>query len=216
MQASITSICRSSSRVPDGFCPGYRLISALHGRRPLPGLGGTSVCDRTLGGGQLAAAGAAIDAPRPGRLALVPYPQFLLDRGFATRKRVGADPAAAESSPAGAAAAPASDAAVGGRYSKLSQREHVLKRPEPYVGAMLRQRQVMWTLVGPVPGHGTGGYIAEKEVDVAPALYKIFDEILVNAADNVQRPAEGTQRMSYVRVSISAKDCTITVENGES
>ncbi len=55
--------------------------------------------------------------------------------------------------------------------------------------------------------------IAEREIEVAPALYKIFDEILVNAADNVHRKGSNTKPMSYVKIHIQPKDCTISIEN---
>ncbi len=56
-------------------------------------------------------------------------------------------------------------------YKRLSDVEHVLKRPDTFVGSM---EEVHWETV-----HG--------EMDVVPALYKIFDEVLVNATDNISR-----------------------------
>lgn len=42
------------------------------------------------------------------------------------------------------------------------------------------------------------GRMVEQEVEFVPALYKIFDEILVNAADNKQRD----NTMKEIRVKI--------------
>ena len=38
---------------------------------------------------------------------------------------------------------------------------------------------------------GSGGGMTLRDVSYVPGLYKIFDEILVNAADNKVREAEG-------------------------
>ena len=52
--------------------------------------------------------------------------------------------------------------------------------------------------------------LREQRVAYVPALYKIFDEILVNAADNHQRDA-GTTR---VDVSIDAAGSRVRVAGG--
>lgn len=48
-----------------------------------------------------------------------------------------------------------------------------------------------------------------KKIKFIPGLYKIFDEILVNAADNYQRD----NKMTKIDVSIDQKTGTITVLN---
>ena len=66
-------------------------------------------------------------------------------------------------------------------YQKLTPIEHILKRPDTYIGSTEIQQQEMWV------------YSREHEamryrmISFVPGLYKIFDEILVNAADNKQR-----------------------------
>ena len=49
----------------------------------------------------------------------------------------------------------------------------------------------------------------EQEIEYVPALYKIFDEILVNAADHKQTHPN----MSYIAVDIDEKNGCISVEN---
>eukprot|EP00889_Picochlorum_renovo_P007738 jgi/Picre1/34768/NNA_002234.t1 len=61
-------------------------------------------------------------------------------------------------------------------YQKLSQLDHVLLRPDTYIGSTEKQQQQLWV--------HDGERMVLKNVTVAPGLYKIFDEILVNAADN--------------------------------
>ena len=73
-----------------------------------------------------------------------------------------------------------------------SPREHVLLRPDTYVGSVERDRVKMFVMDEGV------GRMVEQEVEFVPALYKIFDEILVNAADNKQRDPT----MKEIRVKI--------------
>ena len=63
-------------------------------------------------------------------------------------------------------------------YTKLTPIEHVLKRPDTYVGSIENLTEKQW-----VYNHKEDklGY---KEITYVPAFFKIFDEILVNAADN--------------------------------
>lgn len=65
-------------------------------------------------------------------------------------------------------------------YQKKSQLEHILLRPDTYIGSVEFLTQQMWVFDEDI-GMNT------REVTFVPGLYKIFDEILVNAADNKQR-----------------------------
>lgn len=80
----------------------------------------------------------------------------------------------------------------------LSNREHVLHRPEMYVGALAPE-----TLVGPccvVDAEGSLSLVDCVE-DISPGLLKVLDEILVNAAD--RRVTAGlTVPCTTVRVDI--------------
>ena len=73
--------------------------------------------------------------------------------------------------------------AIEDEYQKLTQREHILKRPDTYVGSVEAETRKEWVMVE------AAGRMEQRDLTVAPALYKIFDEILVNAADNKQRDA---------------------------
>lgn len=48
-----------------------------------------------------------------------------------------------------------------------------------------------------------------RNISYVPGLYKIFDEILVNAADNYQRDTT----MNLIKVSIDADKNTVSVWN---
>jgi DNA topoisomerase-2 len=65
-------------------------------------------------------------------------------------------------------------------YQKLTQLEHVLLRPDTYIGSTELNRTKLWV-------YDQDAGMTQRDVTYVPGLYKIFDEILVNAADNKQR-----------------------------
>ena len=88
-------------------------------------------------------------------------------------------------------------------YQKKTQLEHILLRPDTYIGSTEPTTQSMFVL------NADSGRIINKTITYTPGLYKIFDEILVNAADNKQRDP-GMDRMD---VTIDAEANTISVKN---
>ena len=83
-------------------------------------------------------------------------------------------------------------------YQKKTQLEHILLRPDTYIGSVQKVTEPMWVWEenkpaaasgdeSPVKSSGVGGQIVRKEITYVPGFYKIFDEILVNACDNKQR-----------------------------
>ncbi|CAL1599176.1 unnamed protein product [Knipowitschia caucasica] len=87
-------------------------------------------------------------------------------------------------------------------YQKKTQLEHILLRPDSYIGSVEPVTQQMW-VYDEVVGMNC------RDVTFVPGLYKIFDEILVNAADNKQRDAS----MSCIKVNIDVENNTISVWN---
>ncbi|CAK5022619.1 unnamed protein product [Meloidogyne enterolobii] len=66
-------------------------------------------------------------------------------------------------------------------YKKVSQLEHVLLRPDTYIGSIQYTQTSTWVY------DSETDKLVYREISYVPGLYKIFDEILVNAADNKQR-----------------------------
>lgn len=64
------------------------------------------------------------------------------------------------------------------KYQKLDHREHVLKRPNMYIGSIEKDVCNMYVF------SETENKMVKKDVSYVPGLYKIFDEILVNAIDH--------------------------------
>ena len=99
-------------------------------------------------------------------------------------------------------------------YQKKSQLEHILLRPDTYVGSVEPLKEIMWiyqqdTTTAEDGTTTTKGKMVQREISYVPGLYKIFDEILVNAADNKQRD----KKMTCIRIDINAETNTISVWN---
>lgn len=88
-------------------------------------------------------------------------------------------------------------------YQKLSQLEHVLKRPDTYIGSVEKHTEKLWVF------DANAQQMAYREITYVPGFYKIFDEILVNAADNKVRDST----MDQIKVTIDKEAGTITVWN---
>ncbi|KAG8177161.1 hypothetical protein JTE90_021755 [Oedothorax gibbosus] len=87
-------------------------------------------------------------------------------------------------------------------YQKKTQLEHILLRPDTYIGSVEPVTQNMWAYDEDVG-------MVNREVTYVPGLYKIFDEILVNAADNKQRD----KNMDCIKIEINPEKNKISVWN---
>ncbi|KIW93829.1 uncharacterized protein Z519_05144 [Cladophialophora bantiana CBS 173.52] len=92
---------------------------------------------------------------------------------------------------------------VSEQYQKLTQLEHIIKRPDTYIGSVERTLARMWV-------YNTEQDCMEfRDVSFVPGIFKIFDEILVNAADNKQND----KKMDEIRVTIDREKGEISVWN---
>ncbi|RKF57463.1 DNA topoisomerase 2 [Golovinomyces cichoracearum] len=89
------------------------------------------------------------------------------------------------------------------QYQKLTQLEHIVKRPDTYIGSVERTEQMMWVFNSELQR------MEFRKVRFVPGLYKIFDEILVNAADHKQVDPS----MKQIKVTIDREKGEICVEN---
>ncbi|KAF8523124.1 DNA topoisomerase II [Hysterangium stoloniferum] len=88
-------------------------------------------------------------------------------------------------------------------YQKLTQLEHILKRPDSYIGSVEAHTQNMWVY------DSENKRMTNREITYVPGFFKIVDEILVNAADNkINDP-----NMSTLKVNIDVEQGTISVYN---
>ena len=66
-------------------------------------------------------------------------------------------------------------------YQKKTQLEHILLRPDTYVGSCEKTEALAWVY------DKETNKLVQRQMTFVPGLYKIFDEILVNATDNKVR-----------------------------
>jgi DNA topoisomerase-2 len=75
-------------------------------------------------------------------------------------------------------------------YERLSHVEHILKRPDTYVGSLAPESSSYWIR------DGDGFKISE--LSVSPGLVKIFDEVLVNAIDQYSLQPKKVSKIEIV------------------
>ncbi len=85
---------------------------------------------------------------------------------------------------------------------KLTHIEHVLKRPDSYVGPVEQGSEPYWIL--------NGEKFSKQNLKYSPALLKIFDEILVNAID---RNSLHPKHVTSIAVTIDKETGSVTIEN---
>ena len=88
------------------------------------------------------------------------------------------------------------------QIQKVSHKEHILLRPDSYVGTTDKSVEPYWIL--------DGNKFNQKVVSYSPALLKIFDEILVNAID---RNSLFPDQAKSISVMVDSENGLISVEN---
>lgn len=88
-------------------------------------------------------------------------------------------------------------------YQKKSQLEHILLRPDSYIGSVEFTKELMWV------HNAETNRMVQREISFVPGLYKIYDEILVNAADNKQRD----KTMSTIKIDIDPEKNIVSIWN---
>ena len=111
----------------------------------------------------------------------------------------------------------ATDSSLSSKYQKMTDLEHILKKPDTYIGSIQLTECTEYTTVTP------GG--AETSIGLAtfthvPALYKLVDEGLVNMRDHVIRQAQAIKDgkpdalpVTSIEVEVDAATGTITMTN---
>ena len=83
------------------------------------------------------------------------------------------------------------------KYKKYTQLEHVLARPDTYIGSTVAETIKDWCYCN------TSNRMVYKDVEYIPGLYKIFDEVVVNAIDQ-----------STMDISVESISIDVDVESG--
>lgn len=92
------------------------------------------------------------------------------------------------------------------KYKSMTDHEHILKLPDTYIGGIEEDNIKMW--VHDAEKHR----IVNRSIKYIPGLFKIFDEILVNARDQTVRD----KTCNEIHVDIDETTGVISVwNNGE-
>jgi DNA topoisomerase-2 len=91
-------------------------------------------------------------------------------------------------------------------YKLLSQEEQILLRPDTTVGATIEQEKNIWAIVDTNDLNNIK--VRKQTLKYIPAFLKLFDEILTNASDHVQRGG----CVKNIKVTIT-KDWNISIWN---
>ena len=102
-------------------------------------------------------------------------------------------------------------------YQKKTQIEHILIRPDTYIGSVNKEEQKLWVM-----DEGSE-FFTQRKVEFVPGLYKIFDEVLVNAADNYRRDSRRTNKievwvdrhLGQIRVRNNGKTIPVQIHKGK-
>jgi DNA topoisomerase-2 len=104
------------------------------------------------------------------------------------------------------------------KYQKMTDMEHILKKPDTYIGSIQMTECTEYTVMTPVGG-------AEASISLAtfthiPALYKLVDEGLVNMRDHVIRQAQAIKDgkpdalpVTSIEVEVDAASGIVTMTN---
>ncbi len=89
------------------------------------------------------------------------------------------------------------------KYQKLSQIEHILKRPGMYIGPVDPSNQLTWVY------NKSRSKMVQKTIKYSAGLYKLFDEILMNALDETTRD----KSLKNIKVNVFENTGKISVYN---
>ena len=92
------------------------------------------------------------------------------------------------------------------KYVKLDQHEHILQRPGMYIGSVDPDSYSTWVF--------EKGQMQKRDITIIPGLYKIYDEIIVNAIDHITRLKIAKEKNDEVNLVKKIK-IDINQETGE-
>ena len=100
-----------------------------------------------------------------------------------------------------------------GKYQKMSDKEHILKKPDTYIGSIDMTQTETYVY------NAETSSIVQREISYIPGLYKLFDEGAVNSRDHYVRQAQAIADgkpnalpVTYIDFDIS-EDGVISITN---
>jgi DNA gyrase/topoisomerase IV subunit B len=112
------------------------------------------------------------------------------------------------------------EASLATKYQKMTDLEHILKKPDTYIGSIQLTECTEYTTMTQGEGEGGATNIGLATFTHIPALYKLVDEGLVNMRDHVIRQAQAIKDgkpnalpVTSIEVEVDAATGTITMTN---
>jgi DNA topoisomerase-2 len=97
------------------------------------------------------------------------------------------------------------------KYQKHTHHQHILELPDTYVGSTKTNEETRWIY------DTSSNKMVWRKLNFNPGLYKIFDEIIVNARDEYVRSitTAGMTPIKHIDISVTSNDgnTIISVEN---
>ena len=107
--------------------------------------------------------------------------------------------------------------ALSQKYQQKTDKQHILDAPDTYIGSIEKIDADVWVL----EENEAGQKIVEKNINYIPALFKLFDEGIVNCRDHVIRMLQAVQNkqkdilpVSYIDISIQDDGTIVMVNDG--
>lgn len=107
--------------------------------------------------------------------------------------------------------------ALSQKYQQKTDKQHILDAPDTYIGSIEKIDADVWVL----EENEAGQKIVEKNINYIPALFKLFDEGIVNCRDHVIRMLQALQNkqkdilpVSYIDISIQDDGTIVMVNDG--
>ena len=101
------------------------------------------------------------------------------------------------------------------KYQQKTDKQHILDNPDTYIGSVELVDSNVWIL------NDAADKIVEKNISYIPALFKLFDEGIVNCRDHVirmmqavQNGAPNTLPVSYIDIAIQDDGTIIMINDG--
>lgn len=101
------------------------------------------------------------------------------------------------------------------KYQQKTDKQHILDNPDTYIGSVEHVESVQWIL------NEDGSRIVEKHINYIPALFKLFDEGIVNCRDHMIRMQQAEENnipnslpVTYIDISVQPDNSIIMINDG--
>jgi DNA topoisomerase-2 len=109
----------------------------------------------------------------------------------------------------------ANELVLADKYQQKTDKQHILDTPDTYIGSVEQVESVVWVL------DETQSKIVEKNITYIPALFKLFDEGIVNCRDHVVRMQQAENNsvpnslpVTYIDISVQPDGSIMMCNDG--